>query len=124
LTNKKIHDTPLYKDGFHVLIPEIWVTKGLKKYINNTLAPILNRIFASIDNIEPPEKMLDKMSASGPVFMFGNCKMESVPYKLEHVYEITMGEMSGHGRSVINVDEVLSGPSFSKVNLTYEMSLT
>ena len=112
---------PLYKDGFHILVPEIQICKGVKRYLLDQLISrgIIKDVFEDIPHINGPESMLDTMSASNPVHFFGCSKVDSVPYLLTDVYEITFfGDMCESRK--LNADDILGGP----YNLTYELSLS
>lgn len=124
---------PVYKDGFHLLIPEIQVLKGLKRYLLDELLSrgIIKRVFNDIDHIEPADKMLDKMSASNPVHFIGCSKPEKPAYLLSHAYKVTIYiDDDDIDRKLLNVAELTSGiyreTAETKpldINLTYELSL-
>ena len=126
---KNPKDTPIYKDGFHILIPDIQVMKGVKKYL---LDEIINRgvmkmTFRDISNIEEPEKMLDKMSASNPVHFLGNSKPGKPAYNLVHAYEFSVYAGDDEFTRVdLDVKNLLAGkdPKGGDINLTYETSLS
>lgn len=123
--------TQVYKDGFHILIPEIQTTKALKKYILNEL---INRgeitaIFDNIDHMEPANKMLDKMSASVPVYFFGCSKIGRPAYKLVYGERICVTTRNGNTiREKIDIEQLCKGKVIVKgveqdINLLYELSL-
>lgn len=137
-------DAPLYKDGFHILIPEICVMKGFKRYFINEIAArgIIKSVFRDIDHIDEPEKMLDKMSATNPVHFLGCSKPGRPAYPLTHAYEMTVYlDEDEYDRRVIDVATLLGGNAPSgtagvvagiataregvliPINLTYELSL-
>ncbi len=119
----------LYKDGFHMLIPELQVTKGYKRYLNQEL---LNRnsmptIFRDIDHIEGADKMLDKMSASNPVHFFGNSKPERIAYNLVSAYRMVVNynDMDTNRESLdaVSLNSGFVPGTKQPVNLSYELSL-
>jgi phage/plasmid-associated DNA primase len=117
---------PQYKDGFHILIPEIQVTKGLKRYIIQELNArnIIKNTFKDIPHNGPPEDMLDKASANNPVHFFGHSKPGKPSYPLTHVYEIGMYDDGDIDRIPIPVTDINNGKFNSRdINLTYELSL-
>lgn len=126
-------DIPLYKDGFHILIPELWMTKGFKRYLSSELCKrgIIKNVFKDIDHIEAPEKMLDMMSASNPVHFLGNSKPTKPAYKLTHVYEVTIyTEEDDVEKKLLDIEQINSGmikigkdTEPTPINLTYEFSL-
>ncbi|QYB17503.1 putative helicase [Pacmanvirus S19] len=124
---------PLYKDGFHILIPEIQVTKGLKRHLLQELISrgIMKSVFRDIDHIDDPAKMLDKMSASNPVHFLGNSKPGKPAYPLTHVYEMTIYTAEDDiDRKLLDVETINSGivkpleANPIPINLTYELSLS
>lgn len=79
-------DLQKYKDGFHLLFPNIKVSRKLKKYLLKKILdckPII-RLFKEI-NLNLSE-ILDKNSVSVPIFLFGSSKVGGDPYKLYKVY--------------------------------------
>lgn len=123
----------LYKDGFHILIPEIQVSKGLKRHLSQELINrgIIKNVFKDIDHIDDPGKMLDKMSASNPVHFLGNSKPGKPAYPLTHAYELTVYvDEDDIDRRMLDVESLNKGfVKFSRdaepstINLTYELSL-
>lgn len=131
---------PVYKDGFHILVPELQVLKAYKKYLCEQVQQFLPQVFGSgtagawslpSDPDYTPERMLDRMSASVPVHFFGNCKVGSRAYALAHAYEITYYPEDGDCdrrrlpaeefdpvRGAVSINGMLVG-----VNLAYELSL-
>lgn len=126
---KNPKDTPIYKDGFHILIPDVQIMKGAKKYL---LDEIINRgimkaVFRDIPHTEEPEKMLDKMSASNPVHFLGNSKPGKPAYNLVLAYEFSIYAGDDEfSRVDLNVKDLLEGknPNGGDINLTYETSLS
>lgn len=108
-----------YKDGFHILIPELWAKKTTKRYILDKLRPKLTSIFSDITHdVEESEKMLDAGSASVPVMFYGSCKKDKSPYVIHQIYEITVDMMDGEpdvNKTTIAIPEC---------NQLYELSLT
>jgi phage/plasmid-associated DNA primase len=125
-------DGSLYKDGFHILIPEIQVIKGLKKFLLQELVArgMVKTTFKDIDHIEDPDKMLDKACASNPVHFFGNSKPGAPSYLLTHAYEIKfhVGE-DDIDRRLMDIAPIAAGTMKSAtgvvtpINLSYELSL-
>ncbi len=132
--NAKTKTEPKYKDGFHILIPEIQVIKGFKRYLMSELVSrgILNAIFKDIDNMEPAEKMLDRNSAHVPVQFLGNSKPGKPAYNLTHSYEITFyADDDDIDRKLIDTAQLLAGEAClsrdgppTPINLTYELALS
>jgi hypothetical protein len=122
-----------YKDGFHVLIPEIWINREVKKYILNQIKTehILDSVFGDIENSFPPDEMLDLMSASVPVLFYGCSKIQKYPYKLSliieagldsHTNELSIRQQYTENFLYIHAQgEIFEFPE--KINLTYELSL-
>jgi hypothetical protein len=126
--------TPTYKDGMHVLIPELQVTKGYKRYLCNELVSrgVMKTVFKDIEIIGGPDTMLDKMSPSVPVHFFGNSKRGRPAYTLTNAYRITLfSDDDDIERREIDVAPLLAGTyqhgrsaAAIPVNLTYELSLS
>lgn len=110
----------LYKDGFHMVLPEVMISKGLKKYLIDDIVnkKILSKIFGDIENIEPAEKMLDAASASNPMHFFGNSKVSRPPYRLQHVYNYRY-----YYEGMAPCQQSVALDSIQDHNLTYELSL-
>lgn len=120
-------DPPIYKDGFHILIPEIQVTKGVKRYLLDEMnrLGVVNAAFRDLDHIEDASKMLDMMSASVPVHFFGNSKPGKPSYKIEISFDFTRTEADRVlDRQGLSIDTYIKGVHDGKpINLTYELSL-
>lgn len=120
---------PVYKDGFHILIPEVGIIKGLKKFLLDEMVSrgVVKGVFRDIPHMEDPEKMLDKMSASGPVHFLGNSKPSKPAYDLTHAFEVSVYlDEDEIDRKTLNVKDLLAGKTpntNTPMNITYEMSL-
>ena len=123
-----------YKDGFHILIPSVKVSRGVKKLLINKLirGEHLDQLMADVQpanikigantgmnsaGLEQYERkhFLDTHSAVVPVFFVGSCsKKGSPPYKMTHIYE-----------AKINLDhkDIILERCAIKTNLCYEFSL-
>jgi phage/plasmid-associated DNA primase len=119
---------PVYKDGFHLLIPELQVTRGYKKYLLKLMQD--KRTMASFfrgvdDGVEPPEKALDMMSASVPVYFFGGAKPGKIAYPLTHAFLIQNTQMDDLIDKIsLDVADLIRGKNGDKpVNMVYELSL-
>lgn len=124
--------THLFKDGWHMLVPQIQINKQLKKYLVHELLArgIPDKIFNDIENVEPPNNMIDKCCSSNPVFFYGNCKPESAPYSLDYAYEVKLYYDDDEDDTVLplNITEIIEGSYRNKtikypLCLTYELSL-
>jgi hypothetical protein len=82
---KSPSDPTIYKDGLHLLIPEVQVTRGYKKFLMDELQSrdFMAKVFSDIDHsVQPASKMLDMNSASVPVHFYGHSKVGRPAYKL------------------------------------------
>ncbi len=124
----------LYKDGFHILIPEIQTSKGFKKYLINELIArnSIKMSFKDIDHIESADKMLDLASSYVPVHFFGNSKPGKPAYQLTHVYEITFyADDDDIDRKLMDLTPITAGAvklthdaiTATPINLVYELGL-
>ncbi len=110
----------MFKDGFHLLIPEIQITKGLKKHMLADLLKkkLIQTVFRGFEFAEEPETMLDKMSASVMVHFIGHSKPGKPAYPLTHAYNVSVDLIDDE------VEKTLIDPSdYQKYNLSYELSL-
>ena len=94
----KVEDNnpPLFKFGFHILVPNLQLTKAHKKWIlfklkDNTK---FNRNLKKMKDVRGDLSLcLDKNSASVPVLFFGSCKNKenSLPYILGNARVVKCG---------------------------------
>lgn len=124
-------DEKIYKDGFHIVIPEVRVTREYKDYLIGELIreeAIPNAMRDIMPQIVRPEKLLDRMSRVFPVCFVGSAKAGGTAYPLTHVYRIS-SELGGSDYVSIDlipdVDRIANGqsPDGRPINLVYEMSL-
>ena len=130
--NKTINGVKgFFKDGFHILIPEIQVIKGFKRFLLNELKPRMQKIFSDIDHVVPAEEMLDMCSAANPVFFYGSSKLDKPTYVLTHAYRMSIDVTEDDiDRKTIDADDLNKGfykPSPKDepfaLNMVYELSL-
>jgi putative DNA primase/helicase len=108
----------LYKNGFHVLIPSIKLSRQAKKLIFQELLndKKLQAIFKSMFNNELKEAF-DSGSYSVPTFFMYNCKENSTePYELLHIYKVTYSD--GLQLDILNKENILK-----TYNIITELSL-
>lgn len=79
-----------YKDGFHMLIPGIKVSKPVKRYLRDQLLQrdLLVKVFGDVDCVNHFDEILDAGSISVPVLLLGNSKRGKPSYKLDKVYKM------------------------------------
>jgi phage/plasmid-associated DNA primase len=123
---KIIYDTEhdLYKDGIHMLIPGIQITRAFKKHIISTIIEekILEKVFKEITphSSNTRSEFLDANSAHVGVFFIGSAsKINSPPYNLDNVYKVQI--TAGDSDDIIPVKI----PDFAEnnTNICYEFSL-
>jgi len=107
-----------YKDGFHVLIPELWVEKFVKKHLINELKSCMTKLFKDVSYTQSAEDILDNNSASVPVTLYGSCKVGNKPYTYTTGWEIKIDYSFGGPDIERNLVEL------PKCNLVSEFSLT
>ena len=128
-----------HKDGFHLLIPNVKVTKGVKKLLISKLLDneVLDQILADVIPASMKIKgedyqrkhFLDTMSATVPVFYIGSStKKGHAAYSLTHVYEATVNFDSKNIMLVKN-DTFLRGRNTitmkdNDINICNEFSLS
>jgi phage/plasmid-associated DNA primase len=120
-----------YKDGFHMLIPSIKVTKGVKKLLLNKLLEneIIDKVLADVTPANMKTKsgsayqrrdFLDLNSATVPVFYIGSStKKGHASYSLSNIYEVTY---SFDTKSLM-IDRNTTLQNSRSFNLCYEFSL-
>jgi phage/plasmid-associated DNA primase len=115
-----------YKDGIHMLIPGIQITREFKKFLINTIIEdnILEKVFKEIvpHKTNTRSEFLDINSAHVPVFFIGSAsKLNTPPYELVEVYnvQVTIGD-SDDTMPVINKEFL--DPT-KNINICYEFSL-
>jgi len=78
----------MYKNGIHILIPEIWISREQKKlFLQHVLSNAsCQKEFKDIFEVSL-SSALDLMCASVPVYLLHNCKEDSLePYILKELY--------------------------------------
>jgi phage/plasmid-associated DNA primase len=116
--SKQNTERSIYKDGVHILFPEIKVNRPIKRFLIDRLikAGITSSIFGGPTSIVNGPTMLDKNSAHVNIFFIGSAKQDSRAYGLSHIFLNTIDE---DGISV-----ALKGPDYAKDwNICRELSL-
>ena len=119
---------PLYKYGFHILIPNIMVKKEYKKYLFNRLKSdnTINNILAELGAINTEENpitdCLDQNSASVPVLFLGSCKRTGIPYNIGALLELSVDIPYDSFNTPI-IKKVLAN-DLARYNIVAELSLT
>lgn len=119
-----------YKDGFHLLIPSIKVSRGVKRLLINKLidGELIDQLLSDIEpaditmkNIKYQRKdFLDKNSSFVPIFFIGSAtKKGSPPYILTHIYETTVN-FETKSIMLVKNDSLMKS---SRFNVTYEFSV-
>lgn len=112
----------VYKDGFHMLIPEIQVNRGFKKYIQNKLVAdgVFRKVFNDIDcDFQSADDMFDSMSNSVNTCFVGNSKSGKPAYNLVYVIDVSLDVASGDCNTIpLNLN------TLTNYNLVYELSLS
>ncbi len=119
-----------YKDGFHLIIPSIKVSRGVKKLIISKLlkSAVLDQIMADVQPADMKisgeqyqhKHFLDTMSACVPTFFIGSStKKGHAPYVLTHIYEATVN-FESKSIMLIKNESLMKSKSF---NVCHEFSL-
>lgn len=122
---KALKSTVIYKDGLHILIPELMISREVKKYLLDQIIStgILSKVFVDIDrSLQEPEEMLDKLSSSVNVCFYGSAKVDKPCYHLNYVYETIIDAETGTSNSQAILD--FAGSAESPRNLVYELSVS
>lgn len=129
--------TKEYKDGWHILIPEIQCIKGLKQYLIGQLRneELLKRVFRGAESTQAYVDAVDMGSIRNPIYFYGSSKQGRPAYVLTNAYEISIDsfDVDGEGAPIIDcrqipVEDLLKGVVKTErgtfnINLTYELSL-
>jgi phage/plasmid-associated DNA primase len=127
---KPVENTEYFKDGIHLLIPSMQVTRGVKKLLikklidDNVIDQCMADVMPTTHRVknEPyfRRNFLDQMSSSVPVFLVGcSSKPNTPPYKLSHIYEVVINlETKKNLFKAIPLFETYAAYEFS---LNYEM---
>lgn len=122
--------TTMYKDGFHVLIPELQVSAACKRYMMDVLAKELAADNTLCDAKLSIHEVVDQASARVPVHFLGSCKPGSHPYTLTLALNYTTSRKRGRGKLTavdhlgITHEGLMKSVTPPKViNATYELSL-
>ncbi len=108
-----------YKNGFHIIIPGVQLTKQAKQLIYNKLLENdeLKMFFAEHFNNPLTTETFDKGSYSVPVYYLYNCKEDSnEPYELFNVYSVKY-------KSNLIVAQCNKNDVMNKYNIISELSL-
>ena len=127
-------DVPIrFKDGFHILIPEIMISKGLKRHIIQELinSPHLAGLFKAVSLVGGAASAIDEMSSSVPVQFVGNTRPGKPAYNLTYACEVKLladEDYTGVNAAPLDVEQlnrgvVMVGADTVPINLTYELSL-
>ena len=121
-----VEDGRYYKDGIHLLIPGIKVTRPVKRLLIQKL--IKNELIQqALEDVKPTKSIygyktsefIDMGSAYVPVFFVENAsKPGKRAYKLDSVYAVTLKPASGD--PIIRPDERFRS---GRINISYEFSL-
>jgi len=114
---------PIYKDGFHILIPEVRIDRGLKRYVQDQLISrgIFRKIFGDIDcNLQSADEMFDTNSSHVNVCFLGNSKPGKYCYVLNYGIDVTLDVESGD----CNTTQINLSAISTRWNLVYELSLS
>lgn len=99
-----------YKDGAHILIPEIMVSVAYKKWLIRQLVDKSNEIFRGLSGGASLNETIDKMSAAVPVYFLGSCKPGVIePYPLAHIFRVT-SDYGDINVTPLDVEQTLAGP--------------
>ncbi len=125
-----IAGTSHFKHGFHVLVPGVWLARGVKKYIMRELAgsKIVHRTLQDMGITSDPSEALDMNSASVPVLFAGSCKRGGTPYVLGPACLVDIDPRSsdacsGDSQYETNAVDINLAECEAKYNMVAELSL-
>ena len=106
--NKKDSNMP-YRDGIHLLIPELQITSAVKNFIFDKYRPLFENVMVRIENIN---NILDRMCTQVPVFLYGCGKPNYEPYKVLYIHEYQF-DVDIHNRIDIPITTLNGIPSIA-----------
>lgn len=116
-----------YKDGLHMIIPDIQITREFKRLIINEIIDeeIMEKVFDDVENHPNVDKseFMDMNSAHVGVFFIGSSsKVNTPPYILDMVYKVKI--IVNDSDTVIPTDITNDFLNEEKnINIAYEFSL-
>lgn len=113
-------DKKLYKNGFHLLFPNVKISKETKRYLISKLieSEKIKSLFRNIGVVN--DDYLDRNSSHVPNNLYGSCKMGSIkPHLLDKIYKTVV---SNEAIVVDTVNDMISYENHN-INLCYEFSL-
>lgn len=113
-------DKKLYKNGFHLLFPNVKISKETKRYLISKLieSEKIKTLFRDIGVVN--DDYLDRNSSHVPNNLYGSCKMGSIkPHLLDKIYKTVV---SNEAIVVDTVNDMFSYENHN-INLCYEFSL-
>lgn len=118
----------MYKNGLHVVIPTLQLTREYKRAFVNEVAahPQIVSIMRELGAVEP-EACLDKNCVSVPAMLFGSCKRGAMhPYELSEAFSIQLPHVDNEqaGWKMPPLIAVVRREELEQRNLVAEMSLT
>lgn len=127
LPARTANDDGLYRDGFHMLIPHVMISRRAKRYLIDQLATqnILEDIFGKLECLETNHsKMLDGNSAHVPVMFYGCSKPGSPAYKLSVAHEVSVNPRGGFFSPMIKLIDIQRYTTDVSLNIMYDLSLS
>ncbi|HVE12020.1 MAG TPA: PriCT-2 domain-containing protein, partial [Elusimicrobiota bacterium] len=114
---------PLYRYGFHVLVPGFRLERAYKRWLVAQLAraPAVHAVLKDLGAEGDLDACLDAGSASAPPLLLGSCKRGGSPYALGAAYEVTLDLALGAGAAA--TVRRLAPAEFEDRNLVAELSV-
>jgi phage/plasmid-associated DNA primase len=119
---------PCYKDGLHILIPQIWLPRSTKKYLirrmtdDGMIDAVMDEYGVTGRLCGAQQSILDPMSASVPVLFLGSCKPGAkVAYPLRYVYQYKL--LYAAARTRCDLQDVTAAQAVNP-NIIYNLSLS
>lgn len=118
-----LEDKKLYKNGFHIIIPNIWISREQKKLF---LKQILNSKGCNHEFMKmfgiPLNKALDMACASVPVYFLFNCKEEvTEPYKLKSIFKF-ISTFDYDGEATTDMEDTKCDFPVKELSISFESS--
>lgn len=101
--------TNVFKDGFHIIIPDIPVHYTFRYFIYEKVKEqvILNNIFKKISTINTVDTILDNsVIINNGMLMYGSTKITKIKYELIHIYDYKLNDLKND--DLLNLVNILS----------------
>jgi P4 family phage/plasmid primase-like protien len=103
-----IKDDDTYKDGFHILFPELCIQTNTRHLIRNDVVKSCIQDDTFDGYLNSPDKIIDKsVVSSNGWFMYGSKKLSGYMYKLTRIYDVKMDNIYSSFEEKENINDLV-----------------